>query len=107
LATLRGGPEPELNRDLYFVRREGGEAYGGKTIDAFRRGDWKLLQDSPFAPCELYDLQTDPLEATNLAGRRRKIFGQLEEGLRRQIQRGGQVPWQAPSALPPTVAPAK
>jgi arylsulfatase A-like enzyme len=95
-ATLRGQAEAEPKRDLYFVRREGGAAYGGKTIEAFRRGDWKLLQDSPFAPLELYDLKSDPKETTDLAARERQIFNQLSAGLRKQIQQGGQAPWQPP-----------
>ena len=90
-------PSPEPSRDLYFVRREGGPAYGGKTIDAFRRGDWKLLQDSPFAPLELYNLHLDPQEKTNLAAQQRPVFNQLDESLRRQIQLGGQTPWQPPA----------
>lgn len=97
LPTLLGLPESERSRDFYFIRREGGPAYGGKTIEAFRRGDWKLLQDSPFAPLELYDLKADPQERTNLAARERPIFNRLSAGLRRQIQLGGQTPWQ-PSA---------
>jgi arylsulfatase A-like enzyme len=101
LPTLLGNPSPPLARDLYFVRREGGRAYGGKTIEAFRRGDWKLLQDSPFAPLELYDLASDPLESTNLAADQRTIFDQLDGGLRRQIQRGGQTPWQPPRTVRP------
>jgi arylsulfatase A-like enzyme len=98
--TLLGRAEPELKRDLYFIRREGGAAYGGKTIEAFRRGDWKLLQDSPFAALELYDLQSDPRETTDLAGKQRQIFNELATGLRKQIQRGGQTPWQPPSTAP-------
>ena len=70
LPALRGETEARDRRDYYFVRREGGPAYGGKTIDAFRRGDWKLLQDSPFAPLELYDLKSDPREATDLAAKK-------------------------------------
>jgi arylsulfatase A-like enzyme len=34
--TLLGQPEPELARDLYFVRREGGNADGGKTNHPWR-----------------------------------------------------------------------
>ena len=96
--TLLGQAEPEPKRDLYIIRREGGAAYGGKTIEAFRRGDWKLLQDSPFAPLELYDLKSAPRETTDLAGKERQVFNQLSTGLRKQIQRGGQTPWQRQSS---------
>jgi len=94
LPTLLGQSTAQPERDLYFVRREGGPAYGGKTIEAFRRGDWKLVQDSPYAAPELYHLGSDPLERTNLAGPQRIVFEQLQAGLREQIQRGGRVPWQ-------------
>lgn len=97
LPTLLGQPLPETQRDLYFVFREGGN-FGGKTIDAFRRGDWKLLQDNPFAPLELYDLRSDPRETNDLAAKERPIFNQLSTELRKQIQRGGQTPWQPPKA---------
>ena len=97
LPTLRGETQTRERPDHYFVRREGGLAYGGKTIEAFRRGDWKLLQDSPFAPLELYNLSSDPQEATNLAARNPDIFRQLDAALRTQIQRAGATPWQKPS----------
>jgi arylsulfatase A-like enzyme len=96
LATLKGEPEPALERNLYFVWREGGARYGGKTIEALRQGDWKLLQDSPFAPMELYNLKDDPQETTDLAKKQEKLLNSLDAALRRQIRRGGAVPWQPP-----------
>ena len=98
LPTLLGQPQPAPARDLYFVRREGGPAYGGKTIEALIQGDWKLVQDSPFAPLELYDLKTDPRETTNLAAKNVPLARTMGAALRRHIQRGGQIPWQAPES---------
>ncbi len=97
LPTLTGGSQPGTPRDLYFVRREGGPMYGGKTIEAFIRGDWKLLQDSPFAPLELYNLKDDPYETTNLAEKNKPMVRDLNAALRRQIQKSGSVPWQKPA----------
>lgn len=96
LPTLRGQAQPEPRASFYFVRREGGPIYGGKTIEALRQGDWKLLQDSPFAPLELYNLKNDPKETTNLATEEKKTFLSLDAVLRKQVQRGGSTPWQPP-----------
>lgn len=95
LPVLKAGSLPDL-RDLYFVRREGGPAYGGKSYEALIRGDWKLLQNDSWSPLELYNLKTDPQEKNNLAKTEKKIFNELSAALRAQIQRGGSVPWQAP-----------
>jgi arylsulfatase A-like enzyme len=94
---LLGQAHPAEERDLFFHRREGGERYGGLTIHAIRRGEWKLLQNSPFAPMELYNLRQDPAEQNNLANTNRKVYRELLSALRVQIQRGGAVPWQRPA----------
>ena len=96
LPTLLGQPQTVPARDLYFVRREGGPAYGGKTIESLIRGDWKLVQDSPFQPLELYNLKSDPRETKDLAAQEKKTFLELSAALREHIQQGGQVPWQEP-----------
>lgn len=90
-------PVPE--RDLYYHRREGGDRYGGLTINAVRRGPWKLLQNSPFAPLELYNLDADPLEKDELSKKNRPKFRELSTALRIQIQRGGAVRWQPPARI--------
>ena len=97
LPTLRGKSQPALRTHWFFSRREGGLRYGGKTIEAVRRGPWKLLQNSPFQPLELYNLDDDPREQTNLARTRPKVFRELATQLRQQLQLYGAVPWQRPS----------
>ncbi|MEZ6068137.1 MAG: sulfatase-like hydrolase/transferase [Planctomycetaceae bacterium] len=96
LPTCRGESQPPLRELWFFRRREGGIRYGGKTIEAVRRGDWKLLQNSPYAPLELYNLRDDPGEERDLSRAAPKVLNELAAELRREIQRYGQVPWQAP-----------
>lgn len=97
LPTLTGKLQELPPRDLFFSRREGGNAYGGKTIDAVIRGDWKLLQNFPWQPLELYNLADDPAETTDLRKQQPKVFNELSAAMRRHIQRRGAVPWQKPA----------
>ncbi len=87
-----GGPD----RELYFVRREGGLRYGGCSYEALIRGGWKLLRNDPYSPFELYDLEQDPLEEHDLAADHRKRLDELANRLRHHVQRGGSTPWQPP-----------
>lgn len=83
-------------RDLYFVRREGGPAYGGKSYEAIIRDEWKLMQNNPYSPLELYNLKNDPQEKINASTKAPKVFREMSDALRRHIQRGGATPWQRP-----------
>jgi arylsulfatase A-like enzyme len=96
LSILTGRAASLPARDLFWTRREGGNAYMAKTIHAMRRGDWKLIHNTPFQPMELYNLRDDPYERNDLAKKNPKMFNELAVALRRHIQRGGAVPWQAP-----------
>jgi len=93
---LRGEPPPAGPRELYFTRREGGPTYAGKTYEAIVRDGWKLMQNDPFSPLELYNLVADPFEQTNVVHQHPRIVRELREALQAHIQRGGRVPWQPP-----------
>ena len=108
----KGKPSPDLDalslvplfnnqvmkndRELYFTRREGGQKYGGKSYEAIIYRNWKLLQNDPYSPLELYDLAKDPQETTDLAQQEKQIYNDLLRRLQKQIQRSGSVPWQQP-----------
>ena len=94
LPVLGGTADSAPARDLYFVRREGGPAYGGKSYEALVRGDWKLLQNSPYGALELYNLKDDPQEKRNVLPQNPRIARELEAALRAHIQRGGATAWQ-------------
>jgi arylsulfatase A-like enzyme len=96
LVPILQGGSITTPRELYFVRREGGPVYGGKSYEAIIRGPWKLLQNDPYAPRELYNLNDDPLEQHDLAGSHKKIVNELTTATQAHIQRGGRIPWQEP-----------
>jgi arylsulfatase A-like enzyme len=85
-------------RELYFVRREGGLRYGGQAYEAIVRGEWKLLRNDPFSPYELYHLSSDPGETRNVLADHPAVARDLRQRLMRHLQRGGAAPWQPPGA---------
>lgn len=93
LPILQGG-SGDTARDLYFVRREGGPTYGGKSYEAIIRNGWKLMQNDPYSPLELYNLKDDPFEKQNVAATQGRIVNELSAALRQHIQRGGKTAWQ-------------
>ncbi|MEY3895791.1 MAG: hypothetical protein RLZZ214_1311 [Verrucomicrobiota bacterium] len=91
-------------RDLYFVRREGGIGFGGKSYEALIHDGWKLMQNDPYSPLELYNLNIDPLEKENLVKVRSDEAAKLSSRLRAHIRIGGATPWRKSSSdrtLPP------
>ncbi len=92
LPTLLGKSQPAEDRFLFWVRREGG-GYGGRAYYAARYGDYKLVQNNPFEPMELYNLKDDPREQKPL-GRKDKMYQKLSTALRNHIIEAGAVPWQ-------------
>jgi arylsulfatase A-like enzyme len=88
---------PNLNqteREVYFVRREGGTRYSGLTIQALLKGDLKLVHNTPMQSLELFNLANDPSEQTDLSKKQPKAFREMTQRLQWHIQRGGKTPWQ-------------
>jgi arylsulfatase A-like enzyme len=79
-------------REIFFMRREGGE-YGGLCYYSVRKGEYKLLQNSPFENYELYNINKDPYEKEKIANMPEK-YKELKSLLTRHIQKSGSVPWQ-------------
>ena len=94
LPLLLGKEQPAFDRDLFFTRREGGDRFMGECIWAMRRGDWKLVKNSPMENWELFDLSEDPEETTDLSVKNRRKYRELGAAMRVHIQRGGAIPWQ-------------
>ncbi len=97
LPALLGRTQSDGERDLIFVRREGGMRYQGRDYYALRRGEWKLVQNSPFEPFELYNLRSDPKENRDLSSENRAVHQELATALMAHVQRAGRVPWQPPA----------
>ena len=80
LVPLMSGALKELKLDAYSESRYGFDRFGWSPLMALRQGRWKLIQ----APRpELYDLESDPTETTNLyshrAGLASALMRRLEE----------------------------
>lgn len=93
LDELEGGSVDVSDRSMIFVRREGNDRYVGLAYYAVQKGGWKLLQNEPTRPFELYNLAEDPGETTDLIEERRDVYEDLAEELRLHILAAGAVPW--------------
>ncbi len=90
--TLQEKPQVTDNRVVYFMRREGGN-YTGLCYYAARQGNYKLVQNSPFEPLQLFNLETDPAERIPLKTTSSK-FDNLRYRLSQHIRESGKIPWQ-------------
>lgn len=93
LAVWLDGAKGDPERLLFWMRREGNPVYQGRCYYAARKGRWKLLQNHPFEPMQLLDLEDDPFERKPLEARG-PVAAELREALMGHIQRSGRVPWQ-------------
>ena len=92
--SLINKPQITDNRPVYFMRREG-HYYGGLCYYAIRDGQYKLVQNTPFEPMQLFNLKEDPLEQHPLDQKSPKFF-ELRNKLSQHIRASGKIPWQRP-----------
>ncbi len=81
-------------RVVFWVRRDGGRV-GGLAYYAARKGPYKILQNNPFEPFQLFNLETDPLEQNPLDVSL-PIYNELKYHLSQHVLRTGSIPWQRP-----------
>lgn len=89
---LDEGYKPE-ERYLFWVRREGG-IYGGQAYYAARKGDFKILQNTPYEKIQFFNLRNDPYENYPLDPSDSEIYEKLRKQLQEHIQQSGRIPWQ-------------
>jgi len=73
LLPLLLGQVPNSGPYLYW------ELHGGGFAQALRFGPWKVIRRGLTGPLEVYHLQTDPGETTNVAGKVPEIVTQAEQ----------------------------
>lgn len=97
LKILKNSQDSLTERNIFFTRREGDVEFGGQAIHMVISNNWKLVQNSPYQMYELYNLKKDTLEKQNLINTEPDKYKKLIELMIAHIQKGGTVPWQAPS----------
>ena len=97
LKILKNSQDSLPERNIFFTRREGDVEFGGQAIHMVISNNWKLVQNSPYQMYELYNLKKDTLEKQNLITTEPNMYKKLIELMIPHIQKGGTVPWQAPS----------
>ena len=97
LPTLLGQKQITDDRTVYWVRREGNMRYGGMAYYATRKGNFKILQNTPWEPVQFFDIAADPVEQKPLDSNNKNfsdIYRQLFMSQMEHIRLAGAVPWQ-------------
>ncbi len=96
LPLLKGEDFSTPDRELYFVRRDGGGDRVGMAYHALIKDGYKLMHNSPMSGLELYNLTQDPLETTDIFKKEPQRAQRMITRMERHIQRGGMTPWMGP-----------
>jgi choline-sulfatase len=98
LVPLMTGEATDLNLDAYSESLYARNHFGWAELRSFRSGRFKLI-DAPRP--ELYDLEIDPKEETNLYESRRPLAERLRVEVRRILQAAESGGRSAPAAIDP------
>jgi len=71
VSFLKGGKAPQ--REYFYW-----ELHEGPSLQALRWGDWKAVRNGPSKPIEIYNLETDAAESTNLAAGKPELVAHAE-----------------------------
>lgn len=93
LPTLRGEDQETDNRTVFWVRREG-NVYGGKAYYAARLKEFKLMQNTPYEPNQLFNLKNDLREQFPIMDHSIREYNDLFRALTEHIRLSGTVPWE-------------
>jgi arylsulfatase A-like enzyme len=86
--TLLGRPSRQKQHEFLYWELPRYDAPTGTFFDeiprqAVRMGPWKAVRPKPGGPLELYNLQSDPAEARDVAGEHPEVMARIEEFLKR------------------------
>ncbi len=90
---LKGEKQITNNRTTFWMRREGGLKYGGQIYYAARKGDIKLVQNSPWESYQFFNIQSDSTEQSPLQ-KQSEYSNYLIFELMKHIQKSGNINWQ-------------
>jgi len=87
--------EADPERYMFWVRLEGNARYGGIPYHAARKGDWKILRNTPWEPYQLFNLAEDPAEERPVPREKApQKYNELFNALLMHINGAGQYRWQ-------------
>ena len=93
LPLLRNQEQVTDDRYLFWVRREHGDI-GGKTQNAVRYKEYKLLQNRPFEPLQYFNMKQDSKESQPLE--KDAVYSKLYKAMVEHYRISGAIPWQRP-----------
>jgi len=93
LPLLQNKDQVTDDRFVFWVRREHGDI-GGKTQNAVRYKEYKLLQNRPFESLQYFNIKQDSLETSPLE--KDAMYNRLYKAMIEHYRVSGAVPWQKP-----------